>query len=500
MANARGSSGAGQGGGSLSEEARRIAEQMQAAACPAQESSLTATETYNANNQISDGLHQYDAAGDLTQDATTGNQYLYDGEGRICAVASTPVPGITAMTGYLYDAEGNRVAKGSITSWSCNAATNGFQPTTEYITGAGGEQLSELGADGHGNMVPQRTYVYQGGAMMATYDFLDASSSNPYGLRYRVTDWLGTLRALTDNEGVPEGSFLSLPFGEQAGGSGNVSDPHWFTSKERDQESGNDYFGARYYASSMGRFLSPDPVIVTPDRLKDPQQLNLYAYVRNNPIRLVDPTGEILECTGDNKADCFSTLQQLAGDYANRLSMDAKTGIVSFDTTGLDLKGDEGATLVNQLVGSSNTYGFAVGATIDTAQGPVKVADTANLPPGMDQTQIGKPIPGITDQVVVNPNAGLYDSNGKLVTTESLAFHELAEAYAKVDEGRTYSDPQFTVVNGTTIKMGSSEIGAHHEAVIREDFLRDQRPSLTTTGRAGDKLHTEPQQIIRNPH
>jgi RHS repeat-associated protein len=273
-----------------------------------------------------------------------------------------------------------------------------------------------------------------------------------------------------------------------------------FTGKERDSESGNDYFGARYYASSMGRFLSPDPVIVTPDRLKDPQQLNLYAYVRNNPLSLIDPTGEILECTGDNKADCFSTLQQLAGDYANRLSMDAKTGVVSFDTTGLDLKGNEGATLVNQLVGSSNTYGFAVGATIDTAGGPVKVATVENIPAGADQPQQYKPVAGITDQVVVNPNAGLYDSNGKLVTTESLAFHELAEAYAKVDEGKPYSDfNQLNVLNWT-IEIGNMQVGAHHEAVIREFNLRDQQPSLKTTGRAGDMLHPEPQQIIRNPH
>jgi len=64
-----------------------------------------------------------------------------------------------------------------------------------------------------------------------------------------------------------------------------------FTGKERDSESGNDYFGARYYASSMGRFLSPDwsakaePVPYA--KLDNPQSLNLYAYVLNNPLRQV---------------------------------------------------------------------------------------------------------------------------------------------------------------------------------------------------------------------
>jgi RHS repeat-associated protein len=68
-----------------------------------------------------------------------------------------------------------------------------------------------------------------------------------------------------------------------------------YTGKERDTESGNDYFGARYYASSMGRWLSPDwsgaQVPVPYANLSDPQSLNLYAYVRNNPLFLTDPDG-----------------------------------------------------------------------------------------------------------------------------------------------------------------------------------------------------------------
>jgi RHS repeat-associated protein len=67
--------------------------------------------------------------------------------------------------------------------------------------------------------------------------------------------------------------------------------------KERDSESGNDYFGARYYASSMGRFMSPDwsaraePVPYA--KMDDPQSLNLYAYVMNNPFSRVDADGHM---------------------------------------------------------------------------------------------------------------------------------------------------------------------------------------------------------------
>lgn len=71
--------------------------------------------------------------------------------------------------------------------------------------------------------------------------------------------------------------------------------PSGFTGKERDSESGNDYFGARYYASSMGRWLSPDwSAKVEPvpySKLDDPQTLNLYAYVTNNPLTRADADG-----------------------------------------------------------------------------------------------------------------------------------------------------------------------------------------------------------------
>lgn len=75
-----------------------------------------------------------------------------------------------------------------------------------------------------------------------------------------------------------------------------VLEGHHSTGKERDAESGNDYFGARYYASTMGRFLSPDQPFVDqhPD---NPQSWNLYAYARNNPLILIDPTG--LGCLND---------------------------------------------------------------------------------------------------------------------------------------------------------------------------------------------------------
>jgi RHS repeat-associated protein len=64
-----------------------------------------------------------------------------------------------------------------------------------------------------------------------------------------------------------------------------------FTGKERDTESGLDYFGARYYGSNMGRMMSPDPHSGTILHMLNPQRWNMYAYALNNPLSFTDPTG-----------------------------------------------------------------------------------------------------------------------------------------------------------------------------------------------------------------
>ncbi len=76
-----------------------------------------------------------------------------------------------------------------------------------------------------------------------------------------------------------------------------------FTQKERDNETGLDYFGARYYANIQGRFGSPDPIHFQKMMLIDPQRFNLYAYVRNNPLKLIDPSGMIAHISVNGNPD-----------------------------------------------------------------------------------------------------------------------------------------------------------------------------------------------------
>jgi len=241
-------------------------------------------------SQFGTGGSGYDASGNVTNDGV--NQYLYDAEGRICAVASTPVQGMTTMTGYLYDAEGTRVAKGVISAWSCDPATSGFATTTDYVLGPSGEQVTEMAVSGT-TLTWAHTNIWAGGKLLGTYDL------TAKGLHFYLDDMLGTRRVQTDYLGVVEQSCVSLPFGDDLTCSGSTETPteHHFTGKERDTESGNDYFGARYYASSMGRWMSPDwSAKVEPvpySKLDDPQSLNLYAYVMNNPMTRMDADGHM---------------------------------------------------------------------------------------------------------------------------------------------------------------------------------------------------------------
>ena len=264
----------------------------------------------NGKNQLTAtpaGNLSYDAAGNVTFDGA--HQYLYDAEGRICASAPASAPGIPQLpaTGYIYDADGTRVAKGTITTWSCDPIAAGFQTTSDYILGpdpnSNPVQAAEMAMDANQTLTWLHTNVYAAGALIATYDGAPSSSAsaanntNTFGLHFYFNDPLGSRRAQTDAFGLLEQTCASLPFGDALTCTGSTTTPteHHFTGKERDVETGNDYFEARYYSSALGRFMSPDwsakEVPVPYAKLGDPQSLNLYTYIRNNPLGGVDADG-----------------------------------------------------------------------------------------------------------------------------------------------------------------------------------------------------------------
>jgi len=190
----------------------------------------------------------------------------------------------SGATTYTYDAAGNRARKDSGGSWM------------EYVR-FGGSILAENHANsGNGQWTD---YIFAGGTRLA-----EATTGNPTSPSTTTTyyggDQIGSARILTNGSGGTVESYEYYPFGQ--GPAPDSTNHYLFSGKERDSESGNDYFGARYYAATSGRFLSPDwsakaePVPYS--KLDDPQSLNLYAYVRNNPVGSIDADGH--NCQGSN--------------------------------------------------------------------------------------------------------------------------------------------------------------------------------------------------------
>jgi RHS repeat-associated protein len=131
-----------------------------------------------------------------------------------------------------------------------------------------------------------------------------------------------------------------------------------FTAKERDSESGLDYFGARYYGSALGRFTSPDwseqPDTVPYAEFENPQTLNLYSYARNNPLTYSDPDGhDVNVCTNDENGN-QSCRQVSNEEYASASKGNAGLNVPTLNQVGMngDGSGNFNATNITDSNGS----------------------------------------------------------------------------------------------------------------------------------------------------
>jgi RHS repeat-associated protein len=205
----------------------------------------------------------YDGDGNLRDHPAVG-QMQYDAEGRLTQFTALG----SAVSNYYYDASGRRVWKTS----------QGF--TTAYVYDTSGNVIAEYGG-------------------------APASST---GTTYVTVDQLGSTRVVSDGTGHRVSCSDYFPFGEEmltdvpsqirsdAGCYGAVTGfPDKFTGKERDGESGLDYFGARYFAGAQGRFTSLDPAFES-ENVENPQSWDRYAYVYNRSLTLTDPDGRCPQC------------------------------------------------------------------------------------------------------------------------------------------------------------------------------------------------------------
>ena len=230
----------------------------------------------NGQNQIT--TYGYDTAGNLTSiPAPAAATYSYNAENQMTQ-ASTPV----GVTGYVYDGDGKRVEK-----------VVGGAVTKIYWYGSGSNALDETDGTGSATNSNFYEYIFLGGRRIARRD----SSGNAL---YYFGDHLGTSRSVATILSGQNTATLCYdadfyPFGGERSYVNSCSQNYKFTSKERDSESALDNFGARYYSASMGRFMVPDwtndPSPVPWADLGNPQSLNLYEYVNNNPLSHLDPNG-----------------------------------------------------------------------------------------------------------------------------------------------------------------------------------------------------------------
>jgi RHS repeat-associated protein len=226
------------------------------------------TPTDPATNHINDSGYTYDANGNLTvEPLAPSNNYTYDGENRLVSFANGSASGT-----YTYDGNNLRVKKVSGST------------TTVYVF-SGSKVIAE-----YANGSLSKEYVYSGAQLLATI----AGSTTTY----HHADHL-SVRLSTNASGTKVGDQGHFPFGE-TWYLKNTTTKWQFTSYERDAESGNDYAMTRYHINRVGRFSSPD---LLGGSIADPQSLNRYAYVGNDPLNAVDPLG-LEDCYPDEAGGC----------------------------------------------------------------------------------------------------------------------------------------------------------------------------------------------------
>jgi len=179
-------------------------------------------------------------------------------------------------------------------------------------------------------------YIYSfDGKLMAEYDDSGSCLSDFIYMRnrlvaeyrpqesvyyYYTSDQINSTRMITDDTGTVVHSTTFDPFGGIEKAWVSTYDPALkFSGKERELANEMDYFGARYYAHTRYRWISPDPMINKDGAIANSQLWNLYAYSKNNPVTYFDPNGE----------DAIAAIFQASFDIISIYSNERTRGWVS---------------------------------------------------------------------------------------------------------------------------------------------------------------------------
>ena len=194
----------------------------------------------------------YDANGNLANDGT--NTYSWDARNHLTAIAGP------STASFVYGPDGRRTQK-AINGTSTQFLYDGLNPVQQLQNGApSANLLTGLGID----------------------EYLQRTDSA--GARNYLSDILGSSLALTDSTGTIQTQYSYDPFGNSGATGQTSSNPYQFTGRENDG-TGLNFYRARYYSPATQRFISQDPIEFSGG------DINLYGYVRNDPVLYSDPEG-----------------------------------------------------------------------------------------------------------------------------------------------------------------------------------------------------------------
>ena len=241
-------------------------------------------------------IYQYDKVGNMKYNCRYGD-YQYDDPDHIHAVTSVTKNGQT-IDSYTYDANGNMETGAGRTftydydnmptsiAVNSKATLNVYDATGQRVKKIIPESETTFRTTTYIGKLYECTegecekYIFAGSERIAKID-----DTETY---FYHSDHLGSSTVITDNNADIKQEVFYYPFGEIKTNTGSDIASHKFTGQEFDGETGLYYYNARYYDPKLARFVSADTIVPDP---RNPQALNRYSYVINNPIKYIDPSG-----------------------------------------------------------------------------------------------------------------------------------------------------------------------------------------------------------------
>jgi len=306
-------------------------------------------------------------------------------------------------------------------------------------------------------------------------------------VRYYHQDHLGSSSTMTDANGglVEETAFYPFGIPRHEHRFRQVEEPYKFTQKERDRESGFHYFEARYLAGGISRFLSVDPKYANTDASAgDPQAMNLYAYVRNNPLRYADPTGlepipdlatiahnaAVSDTRAATKSDAASFSAGLGDALLDMFTPNPYIyeGLLGGSRLGPDMRGalginnvdtDSGSYVAGDVAGTVISFATGAGEARTALKGGTETAK-ALIKGGSVAGGEGANVAVRSAKSVIDPLAETAAGNARVVSKNAGTFASESGAVARVASANQAAAAQ-TMQNYQTI-LDSAQASLRH--------------------------------------